>query len=113
MRVAQVRAIFQLPEKYGHFPHPLAYVEWFTTFNTPVPDLGLYLVSRSTRRGGRRNASIVPVTRLEQIIHLLPKFGRVMNRSWGADDVLEKCSSFYINCYARHLDFLLFKFLAE
>ena len=112
MCITQVWAIFQLPEKYGHFPHPLIYIEWFTPFNTPVPDLHLYSISHSTH-GGCHNASIIPVTCLEHIIHLLPKFGWVMNRSWAADDVLEKCSLFYVNSCAWHLDFLLLKFLVE
>ncbi|KAJ7123865.1 Zn-finger domain-containing protein [Mycena crocata] len=35
LRVAQIRAIFTLPPQYGTYPHPLAYIEWFTGFNQP------------------------------------------------------------------------------
>ncbi|KAJ7722483.1 hypothetical protein B0H14DRAFT_2180354, partial [Mycena olivaceomarginata] len=35
LRVAQIRAIFRLPPQYGTYPHPLAYIGWFTPFNQP------------------------------------------------------------------------------
>ncbi|KAJ7817432.1 hypothetical protein B0H14DRAFT_3148267 [Mycena olivaceomarginata] len=34
LRVAQIRAIFMLQPQYGEYPHPLAYVEWFTSLQT-------------------------------------------------------------------------------
>ena len=110
LKVAQVRVIFALPEEYGTFRHPLAYVEWFTPFRTPAQDLGMYQVSRSTRSGYRR-ASIITVDQIERLIHLVPKFGRQVDRTWTVDDVLELCKTFYVNPYLRHLDFLLFRYL--
>jgi hypothetical protein len=110
LAVAQVRVIFGLPDEYGAFPHPFAYVEWFTAFQSPIPDLEMYQVSRSTRHH-RRRASIIPVTQIERSIHLIPKFGRQMDLTWSAEDVLEKCKTFYVNPYLRHLDFLLFRYL--
>ncbi|GBE88895.1 hypothetical protein SCP_1403030 [Sparassis crispa] len=48
LRVAHIRAIFRLPEEYGtQFKHPLAYVEWFTPFHSPVPDIGMYKIAYS------------------------------------------------------------------
>ena len=44
LTAAQVQVIFSLPEEYGSFPEPLAYVEWFTHFGNPVPDLGMYQI---------------------------------------------------------------------
>ncbi|KAJ7815835.1 hypothetical protein B0H13DRAFT_1515779, partial [Mycena leptocephala] len=35
LRIAQIRAIFALPPQYGKYPHPLAYIQWFTGFNQP------------------------------------------------------------------------------
>jgi hypothetical protein len=107
-----VRVIFSLPSEYGSFTHPLAYVEWFTPFHSPVADLGMYQVSRSTR-SSRRRASIIPVSQIERSIHLIPKFGRVMNITWSTDNVLELCRTFYVNLYVRHLDFLLFRYLSS
>jgi hypothetical protein len=112
LTVGQVRVIFLLPSKYGSFKHPLAYVEWFTLFHSPVADLGMYQVSRSTR-SSRRRASIIPVTQIERSIHLIPKFGRVMNITWSVNDILELCKTFYVNLYVRHLDFLLFCYLSS
>ena len=71
--VGQVRVIFQILKEYGDFEHPFAYVEWFTVFQSAVPDLGMYLVSRSTRQYCRR-MSIVSVTQIERSIHLFPNF---------------------------------------
>jgi len=110
LTVGQVRVIFQLPEEFGTFQHPLAYVEWFTAFGSPVPDLGMYQVSRSSRHH-RRRASIIPVTQIERTVHLIPKFGRQMDSSWNSENVLELCKIFFVNPYLRHLDFLLFRYL--
>ncbi|KIK12222.1 hypothetical protein PISMIDRAFT_70931, partial [Pisolithus microcarpus 441] len=49
MQLAQVRVVFKLPEVFGTFPHPLAYVEWFTTLQRRDPVSGLFIVTRSTR----------------------------------------------------------------
>ena len=110
LKVAQVRVIFALPEEYGTFQHPLAYVEWFTPFCTPAQDLRMYQVSQSTRSGYWR-ASIIVVDQIERLIHLVPKFGRQVDRTWTMDDVLELCKTFYVNPYLQHLDFLLFRYL--
>ena len=58
--VARVRVIFDLPPQFGPFPHPLAYVEWFTPLRNKRPDLkvGLYQVAPSTQQW-RPNAAIV------------------------------------------------------
>ncbi|KAJ7081946.1 hypothetical protein C8R44DRAFT_905110 [Mycena epipterygia] len=63
LRPAQIRAIFRLPPQFGEFPHPLAYVKWFTTLNRPDPISGLYTTHRSTRLR-RRNAAVVSVEHL-------------------------------------------------
>jgi hypothetical protein len=108
--VGQVRAIFQLPGEFGTFPDPLVYIEWFTAFQSPVPDLEMYQVSLSTRQH-RQHASIIPVMQIEGSIHLIPKFGQRIDPSWSAEDVLERCRTFYVNPYLCHLDFLLFRYL--
>ena len=112
LMVSQVHIIFSLPSEYSSFTHPLAYVEWFTSFHSPVADLRMYQVSRSTR-SSCHCASIIPITQIECSIHLIPKFGRVMNITWSVDDVLELCKTFYVNLYVHHLDFLLFHYLSS
>ena len=112
LMVSQVHIIFLLPSKYGSFTHPLAYVEWFTLFHSPVIDLRMYQVSRSTQ-SSCHHASIIPVTQIEHSIHLIPKFGRVMNITLSVDDVLELCKTVYVNPYVCHLGFLLFCYLSS
>ncbi|KAH9947424.1 hypothetical protein B0H21DRAFT_853788 [Amylocystis lapponica] len=109
--VARIRAIFRLPEDYGiqATAHPLAYVEWFTPFTTPVANIGMYKVSHSTRRH-RRRVSIIPVTQIERSVHLIPHWGRKMVLSWTSADILDQCTS-YVNPYLRHDDFVLFCYL--
>ncbi|KAF8999512.1 hypothetical protein BDQ17DRAFT_1328249 [Cyathus striatus] len=49
LRVAQVRLIFNIPEEYGSYAHPLAYVHWFKPFQAnPVKVLDMFQVSLST-----------------------------------------------------------------
>ena len=106
----QVQVIFHLPQEYGTFTHPLAYVKWFTAFSTPTANLGMYQISHSSC-SHHRQASIIPITQIKCSVHLILKFGKQMDVSWSADDVLERCKYFYVNCYLQHLDFLLFQLL--
>ncbi|KAH9951748.1 hypothetical protein B0H21DRAFT_775908 [Amylocystis lapponica] len=112
--VARVRAIFRIPADFGAHAseHPLAYVEWFTPFRDPVPDIGMHKVSHSTRNH-RRRASIIPITQIERSCHLIPCWRREMVRSWTSAEVLDQCKTFYVNPYLRHEDFVLFRYLRD
>ena len=84
-------------------PKYLAYVQWFTPFQDPKPDHLLYQVKRSLKNGARL-ASIVPVANIHRSVHLFPVFGRQVPDDWTSDNVLEKCSSFYVNTFSdRHM----------
>ncbi|OBZ73416.1 hypothetical protein A0H81_07111, partial [Grifola frondosa] len=97
--VARVQAIFRIPDSYGACAeHPLAYVEWFTPFRTPVPDIGMYKISQSFRNH-RRRTSIIPVTQIKRSCHLLPVWGKKMEHSWTSENVLDECKHFYVNPY--------------
>ncbi|KAH9005590.1 hypothetical protein EDB86DRAFT_3061765 [Lactarius hatsudake] len=84
-QIAQVRIVFQLPERsICHLfpslttvlPTHLAYVEWFSPIPaTPDANSLLYRVSRLTRNG-RREASIIPVDSIFSSVHLFPRFGQ-------------------------------------
>jgi hypothetical protein len=53
-------------------PEHLAYVEWFSPFRAgPEPNSKMYKVSRALQ-GTSRLASIVPVSCIDQSLHLLP-----------------------------------------
>ncbi len=98
LRVAQVRAIFTLPE---HLQAPrlaqvLAYVEWFTPFNRPHPDTQMYSVSRSLRYR-EHVPQVIPANDIVGNCHLLPKFGTAVDRGWSSATVLERCKNFSLN----------------
>ncbi|KAJ6473973.1 Zn-finger domain-containing protein [Mycena vitilis] len=102
LRPAQIRVIFNLPSQFGIFPHPLAYIEWFTPLNHPDPVSGMYTTHRSTRLH-RRNAAVVSVETLVRACHLMGKCGTTIDHTWTSDNVLEKATIFHINPYI-HVD---------
>ncbi|KAI6095825.1 hypothetical protein EDD16DRAFT_1491663 [Pisolithus croceorrhizus] len=98
MQLAQVRVIFNLPDHFGSYPHPLAYVEWFTTLQQHDPVSGLYVISHSTRNHCH-NVGVISVDRIIHPCHLLAWCGREISKDWTVDSVLEKASFFYVNSY--------------
>ncbi|KAJ7617664.1 hypothetical protein DFH06DRAFT_1364378 [Mycena polygramma] len=105
--VARIRVIFRLPEDYGIFPDPLAYVDWYKPLQPPVANIRMHELSLSSRNH-RQNSSIIPITDILRSCHLIPVFGRAVNPTWTSDRVLDQCKSFYLNPYLRHHDFYLF-----
>ncbi|KAH9942200.1 uncharacterized protein BXZ73DRAFT_87866 [Epithele typhae] len=114
LRVARVRAIFCMPASFGtRFKHPLAYVEWFTPFRAePDPVNGMFQVSVS-KNHHRRRSSIIPVTSIVRSCHLIPVWGREVDRTWTTDNVLDRCKKFFLNPYLRHHDFVLLRYLRD
>ncbi|KAJ7170283.1 hypothetical protein C8R43DRAFT_875907, partial [Mycena crocata] len=116
-RVAQVRVVFSLNAKHtkGLFPpdrpppRHLAYVEWFSPFTSePEPHHLMYKIRRSIKDGDRI-ASIVPIANLRRSVHLLPKFGPVAPPEWTSTNVLDQCSTFFVNSFSdRHIYATLF-----
>ncbi|KAH9941883.1 uncharacterized protein BXZ73DRAFT_41443 [Epithele typhae] len=109
LRVAQVRVVFSLPpHSLPHLfpgilpstiPLHLAYVEWFSCSSAPDPDHGLFKVVRSRDPHGARIASVIPVEQIERSCQLFPDFGHTVNREWTSNNVLELCSTFYLNTF--------------
>jgi hypothetical protein len=108
LRVAQIRAIFDLPPQFGPFPHPIAYLEWFTPLGNSDPLIGMHTVTRSTHRL-RKNAAILPVTHIVRGCHLIGKCGCQIEGSWTTDNVLDQNTPFFVNHYIHVDDFTLFK----
>ncbi|KAJ7853846.1 hypothetical protein B0H14DRAFT_3085568 [Mycena olivaceomarginata] len=73
--VARIRVIFRLPEHYGSYPRPLAYVDWYKPLKTPVSNIRMHEVSLSSRNH-RQNSSIIPITEILRSCHLIPVFGK-------------------------------------
>lgn len=108
-----MRAIFQAPAPYKQFfAHPLAYIEWFTSFSVRDKVVGMYQVAPSTDRG-YRCVTIVPITDIVRTCHLIPVWGEFMDRSMDKDHVLDQASKFYVNPYLRHSDFVILRMLVD
>ena len=107
-RVGQVRVVFTLPGGGDSNPSKcLAYIEWFSKFSMPDPDHNMHKINRSLEGGGRV-ASIVPISTIRHSVHLFPRFGQAVPDGWTADNVLEKCSVFYLNPFTdRHMYYIL------
>ncbi|KAI0790559.1 hypothetical protein C8Q75DRAFT_695076, partial [Abortiporus biennis] len=54
---------------------PVAFVDWFTPFGARDEELGMYCITRSTRRRDLYS-SIIPITDIVQSCHLIPLFGK-------------------------------------
>ncbi|KAK0440879.1 uncharacterized protein EV420DRAFT_1279061 [Desarmillaria tabescens] len=106
LHVAQVQAIFSLPDRFGTFPHPLAYVEWFTPLRKLNDHTGMFKVSRSTANQ-QQKSSIIPITYILWSCHLTPCSGRKMDPTWTSENVLDRSKTFFVNSYLRHIDFVL------
>lgn len=105
-RVAQVRAIISLPKRKAaslfrpnrSIPQYLAYVEWFVWMDrAPRDDLSLYRLKRSLDTNGNRLASVIPIQNIRRSVHLYPAFGPAMPAHWTSSNVLDQCSTFYLN----------------
>ncbi|KAK0481057.1 hypothetical protein EDD18DRAFT_1312245 [Armillaria luteobubalina] len=99
LHVGQVHVIFNLPEQLGMFPHPLAYIEWFTLLHKLDDHVGMFKVQCSTHSGQWLRASIIPVTYISWSCQLSPYFGHSMDRTWSSNNVLGLCQSFHVNSY--------------
>jgi hypothetical protein len=107
-RVGQVRVVFSLPPSSGTPipPERLAYVEWFSKFASPESNHGMHKLKRSSQ-GGDHIASIIPVSSIRRSVHLFPKFGPTVPKDWTAENVLEKCGTFYLNPFVdRNMYFI-------
>ncbi|KAK6969604.1 hypothetical protein R3P38DRAFT_3238924 [Favolaschia claudopus] len=98
LRPAQIRAIFKLPPQFGNYPHPLAYIEWFTPLNHPDRNTGMYTTHRSTRVH-RRNAAIVSVEQIVRSCHLMADSRGTIDPTWTSTNVLDKAKLFHVNPY--------------
>ena len=86
-------------------PPYLAYVEWFTGLaDGPDPVHGMYRVKRKTHWStGKRVSSVIPLSDVRRSVQLLPRFGSSAPQDWNSDNVLERCTKFYVNSFLdRH-----------
>ncbi|KAH9975424.1 hypothetical protein BGW80DRAFT_1169067 [Lactifluus volemus] len=117
-RAARIRVIFSLPHNIRHIlfedptyqvPQHLAYVEWYTRFDEPMPHHYLHKVSVERDAEGYCICSIVPVDRIRRSIHLFPRFGVHAPPEWTSSNVLDLCDTFFVNVFTdRHLYRILY-----
>jgi hypothetical protein len=107
-RVARVRTIFRLPDEFN-YAHPLAYVEWYSTFCRPAPGVDMYPVSMVTAKS---RASVVRVDSIRRSCHLIPYFGMKANPTLSAGDLdaLDRCTRFYVSDF---LDLYTYQFFND
>jgi hypothetical protein len=67
----------------------------------------MYKVSRALQ-GTSRLASIIPVSRIEQSLHLIPLPGSPIPREWSSSSVLDHCQTFLVNPFTDRRTYLLF-----
>jgi hypothetical protein len=60
---------------------PIAYVEWYTPFDTLDTETGMFVVKPSTR-SHHVHGEIVEVNRIVRSLHLLPRYRRKVNLGW-------------------------------
>ena len=108
-RVGRVHTIFSIPDRFHSqvisnpqattlSPH-LAYIEWFAPFRqNPEPHHNLFSVKRPPLL--QRQYSIVPVNQIVRSVHLIPRFGPQVDRSWTSSNVLDECDSFFLNQFS-------------
>ncbi|TBU22628.1 hypothetical protein BD311DRAFT_782216 [Dichomitus squalens] len=109
-RAVQVRGVFKIPE-HGLLdlflqvpperrPQHLAYVELFTDLDMKEADHGMYKISSALNAQGECLAMIVPVKDFKRSCHLFPHFGPIAPREWTCSNVLDTCTTFYVNSFA-------------
>lgn len=112
-RVGRVRVVFSIPER-AHavtfnngvaIPHHLAFIQWYTPFsNAPIHNHLLYKISPLRDQNGGHICSIIPLANIRRSVHLIPKFGSSAPQEWTSSNVLDLCSTFFVNVFTdRHL----------
>ncbi|KAJ3885503.1 hypothetical protein GG344DRAFT_91265 [Lentinula edodes] len=113
MRVGRVRVIFSLPFNKldtlipSDIPPPqhLAYVKWFTKFQTnPEPSSGLYRIKRDVGGDGLCAASIISLDSIVRSVHLFPQWGGSVPSEW-IETVLDRAPSFLLNIFKDELTY--------
>ena len=96
-QVAQLRVIFAFPNNPDE---RFAYVEWFSKFSAPDPYHGMLKLNHQLTGSKDRLSSIIPISSIKCSIHLFPKFGLKVPEDWTSLNVLEKCTTFYLNQFS-------------
>jgi hypothetical protein len=85
-------------------PDHLAYVEWYSPLETQDPNHRMFKITPLKDSDGMRICSVIPLTDVQRSVHLIPRFGPVAPVNWMSDNVLDQCTTFFLNDFTdRHL----------
>lgn len=104
-QVAQIRAIFTLPDEYK-VSEPLVYAETFTIpyTNEPISHVDLHRIRRDML-GDEHVARVFPLSHVYRSVYLIPLFPS--KTFWRSETALESCDTFYVNQYLDSHTFCL------
>ena len=97
-RVTYVWVIFRFPDWF-HCDHTLAYIEWFRRIEEPKEPLCMSPVSYATWEGNC-HVAIVSIHSILWSCHLTLKFSCQRNVTWTAENILNKCSDFFLDSHS-------------
>jgi hypothetical protein len=64
----------------------------------------MFKISPLKDNDGTRICSVIPLTDVERSVHLIPRFGPVAPVNWTSSNVLDECTTFFLNDFTdRHL----------
>ncbi|KIK51244.1 hypothetical protein GYMLUDRAFT_181672, partial [Collybiopsis luxurians FD-317 M1] len=107
-RVGCLRVIFCLPRivlmngfpvsVLNYWPTEfLAYVTWYMRFqHSPDKNTGMYHIEAAVDSKGQAQGSIITLSDIRQCCMLMPSRG-LWNESWTSSNILDQCSSFFMN----------------
>ena len=98
IRIAQVCVIFKLPGYLSFYPHPLAYVEWFTSLCRCDLISHQFIVTHLACNH-QCNALVISIDCFTCTCHLQAQCGRNISSDWASHNVLEVASAFHVNLY--------------
>jgi hypothetical protein len=66
----------------------------------PEPGIDMFVVSRHLRSNGLRMGDIVEIQNVQQVVQLVPKFGKYADAALTKDNSIEIGREYYINSFA-------------
>ena len=106
--VVRVKVIFSIPDRFHarlfkhgiDIPNHLAYVEWYTPLDAQDPNHKMFRISPVSPlkdKEGTRICSVIPLSDVLRSVHLIPRFGSIAPVKWTSSNVLDECTTFYLN----------------
>ena len=101
MVIGRVRLLFSF--MYNGQRCPCALVEWFTPFDDPDSDTGMWVVTPELHRNGRRVLAIIHLDCIARAAHLVPVFGTAsVPEEIHFSDSLNVYRAYFVNNHIDH-----------